>query len=74
MDVSNEGGANIREVKLSTRPNMYYQYIAGSVGFGQSQTVIANKDPYSTYIMKDFCGIFLEDPTRTVIIKEYPRL
>jgi len=74
MDVSNEGGANIREVKLSTRPNMYYQYIAGSVGFGQSQTVIANKDPYSTYLMKDFCGIFLEDPTRTVIIKEYPRL
>jgi len=74
MDVSNEGGSNIREVKLSTRPNMYYQYIPGSVGFGSQQTVIANKDPYSTYIMKDFCGIFLEDPTRTVIIKEYPRL
>jgi len=74
MDVSNDGGANIREVKLATRPNMYYQYIPGSVGFGSQQTVIANKDPYSTYIMKDFCGIFLEDPTRTVIIKEYPRL
>lgn len=74
LDVSNEGGANIREVKLATRPNMYYQYIPGSVGFGNQQTVIANKDPYSTYVMKDFGGIFLEDPTRTVIIKEYPRL
>jgi hypothetical protein len=74
LDVSGQEDAGIREVKLSTRPNMYYQYIPGSVGFGSQQTVIANKDPYSTYIMKDFCGIFLEDPTRTVIIKEYPRL
>ena len=74
LDVSGQEDSGIREVKLSTRPNMYYQYIPGSVGFGSQQTVIANKDPYSTYIMKDFCGVFLEDPTRTVIIKEYPRL
>ena len=74
LDVSGQEDAGIREVKLSTRPNMYYQYIAGSVGFGAQQTSIANKDPYSTYIMKDFCGIFLEDPTKTVIIKEFPRI
>jgi hypothetical protein len=74
LDVSGQEDSGIREVKLSTRPNMYYQYIPGSVGFGSQQTVIANKDPYSTYIMKDFCGVFLEDPSRTVIIKEYPRL
>jgi hypothetical protein len=73
MDISGQEDAGIRQVKLSTRPNMYYQYIPGSVGFGQSQTVIASKDPYSTYLMKDWCGVFLEDPTRTVIIKEYPR-
>lgn len=74
LDISGQEGAGIREVKLSTRPNMYYQYVPGSVGFGAQQTVIANKDPYSTYIMKDFAGIFLEDPTKTVIIKEFPRL
>jgi hypothetical protein len=53
---------------------MYYQYIPGSVGFGAQQTVVASKDPYSTYMMKDFAGIFLEDPTKSVIIKEFPRL
>ena len=73
LDVSGQEGAGIREVKLSTRPNMQYHYIPGTTGFGQSQTVVASKDPYSTYIMKDFSGIFLEDPTKTVIIKEYPR-
>jgi hypothetical protein len=73
LDVSGQEGAGIREVKLSTRPNMQYHYIPGTTGFGQSQTVVASKDPYSTYIMKDFAGIFLEDPTKTVIIKEYPR-
>jgi hypothetical protein len=74
LDLSGSEGSGIREVKLATRPNMYYQYIPGSVGFGSQQTVIANKDPYSTYIMKDFAGIFLEDPTKSVIIKEFPRL
>jgi len=74
LDVSGQDDAGIREVKLATRPNMYYQYIAGSVGFGSQQTSIASKDPYSTYIMKDFAGIFLEDPTKTVIIKEFPRI
>jgi hypothetical protein len=74
LDVSGQEGAGIREVKLSTRPNMQYHYIPGTTGFGQSQTVVASKDPYSTYIMKDYAGIFLEDPTKTVIIKEFPRL
>jgi hypothetical protein len=74
LDISGQDDAGIREVKLSTRPNMYYQYIPGSVGFGSQQTVVASKDPYSTYMMKDFCGIFLEDPTKSVIIKEFPRI
>jgi len=74
LDVSGQEGAGIREVKLSTRPNMQYHYIPGTTGFGQSQTVVASKDPYSTYVMKDYAGIFLEDPTKTVIIKEFPRL
>jgi hypothetical protein len=74
LDVSGQEGAGIREVKLSTRPNMQYHYIPGTTGFGQSQTVVASKDPYSTYVMKDYSGIFLEDPTKTVIIKEFPRL
>jgi hypothetical protein len=74
LDISGQDDAGIREVKLSTRPNMYYQYIPGSVGFGSQQTVVASKDPYSTYMMKDFAGIFLEDPTKSVIIKEFPRL
>jgi hypothetical protein len=74
LDISGQDDAGIREVKLATRPNMYYQYIPGSVGFGSQQTVVASKDPYSTYMMKDFAGIFLEDPTKTVIIKEFPRI
>lgn len=74
LDISGQDDAGIREVKLSTRPNMYYQYIPGSVGFGSQQTVVASKDPYSTYMMKDFAGIFLEDPTKSVIIKEFPRI
>ena len=74
LDISGQDDAGIREVKLSTRPNMYYQYIPGSVGFGAQQTVVASKDPYSTYMMKDFAGIFLEDPTKSVIIKEFPRI
>jgi len=74
LDISGQDDAGIREVKLATRPNMYYQYIPGSVGFGSQQTVVASKDPYSTYMMKDFAGIFLEDPTKSVIIKEFPRL
>jgi hypothetical protein len=74
LDLSGQEGAGIREVKLSTRPNMQYHYVPGTTGFGQSQTVVASKDPYSTYVMKDFAGIFLEDPTKTVIIKEFPRI
>jgi hypothetical protein len=74
LDISGQDDAGIREVKLATRPNMYYQYIPGSVGFGAQQTVVASKDPYSTYMMKDFAGIFLEDPTKSVIIKEFPRI
>lgn len=74
LDVSDEGNAGIREVKLSTRPSMSTHIIQGATGFGPSQTLASSKNAYNTYLMKDFCGIFLEDPTRTVIIKEYPRV
>lgn len=74
LDVSDEGSAGIREVKLSTRPNMLTHAIQGATGFGPSSAVPSSKDPYNTYIMKDWCGVYLEDPTRTVIIKEFPRV
>jgi hypothetical protein len=77
LDISGEGGSNIRECKLGTRPNMMYKYIPGATDssiakmFGNLAT---SKDPYDTIIMKDWAGIFLEDPTRTILIKEYPQL
>lgn len=74
MDISNDGGSNVREVKLSTRPSMNYHVIQGMANFGPSQTVVSSKNPWNTYVMEDYCGVFLEDPTRTVILKEYPRL
>lgn len=76
LDISGEGGSNIRECKLGTRPNMMYKYIPGATDssiakmFGNLAT---SKDPYDTILMKDWCGIFLEDPSRSVLIKEYPQ-
>ncbi len=74
LDVSDEGSAGIREVNLSTRPQMTYQVIQGATGFGPSQNLIATRNPFNTYLMDGYCGVFLEDPTRTIIIKEYPRV
>lgn len=77
LDISGEGGSNVRECKLGTRPNMMYKYIPGATDsniakmFGNLAT---SKDPYDTIIMKDWAGIFLEDPTRTILIKEYPQI
>jgi hypothetical protein len=75
LDVS--GGANqtgIRELKLLNRPNMLSARIPGVTGFGGVDAVnAASKNPWETWIQKDFTGLFLEDPTRTVIIKEYPQ-
>ena len=77
LDISGEGGSNIRECKLGTRPNMMYKYIPGATDsniakmFGNLAT---SKDPYDTILMKDWAGIFLEDPTRTILIKEYPQI
>lgn len=76
LDISGEGGSNIRECKLGTRPNMMYKYIPGATDssiakmFGNLAT---SKDPYDTILMKDHCGIFLEDPSRSILIKEYPQ-
>ena len=75
LDVSGSASqTGIRELKLSSRPNMLSAYIPGVTGFNGAENVLAaSKDPWQTWVMKDFTGIFLEDPTRTVIIKEYPQ-
>lgn len=73
LDISDDSNAGVREVKLSTRPSMNYHVIQGATNFGPNPSNPASKDRFNTYLMEDWCGVFLEDPTRTVIIKEYPR-
>lgn len=79
FDVSSQGGkvSNIREVKLKSHPSMSFGFIPGRVhpeGFGKMQGMLsANKDPWYQMWMEDFAGVFLEDPTRTVLLKELPR-
>ncbi len=79
FDVSNQGGkvSNIREVKLRSHPSASFGFIPGRVhpeGFGKMQGMMsANKDPWYQLWMEDFAGVFLEDPTRTVLLKELPR-
>jgi len=75
LDVS--GGASmsgIRELKLKSRPNGLSAYIPGVTSFNGTESVLAaSKNPYQTWMMKDFTGLFLEDLTKTVIIKEMPQ-
>lgn len=75
MDISGGAGqSGIRELKLKGRPSMLSAYIPGVTGFNGTDSVLAaSKDPWQTWQMKDFTGIFLEDPTKTVLIKEYPQ-
>lgn len=75
LDVSgNSTQTGIRELKLKSRPNGLSAQIPGVTSFNGTESVLAaSKNPWQTWIMKDFTGIFLEDPTRTVIIKEMPQ-
>lgn len=80
FDVSNTNGGslanNIREVRLKSRPSMTWGYIDGTahhLGFARSQGMSsANKFPGYELWMKDRCDVFIEDPTKTVLIEEVP--
>lgn len=75
LDISKGKGANIRDLKLKNRPNMTWGYINGTTGIlGSDRVASVTRDPLCTWWMKDYAGIYLEDPTRTVIIKEYPQI
>lgn len=75
LDVSGGSDLGIRELKLKSRPSMLSAYIPGVTGFnGVNGVLAASQDPWIEWQMKDFTGIFLEDPTRTVLIKEYPQI
>ena len=67
---------NVREIRSKDRPGMRWGYVDGAVhhlGFAASQNMSsANLDPWYTCWMKDRCGIFVEDVTRCVMIKENP--
>lgn len=81
FDVSPTGGDglmqdNVREVRLQSRPSMTWGYVDGAIhhlGFARSQGMSsANSDPFYKIWMKDRYDTFVEDLTRTVIIKENP--
>lgn len=75
LDISGQDNMKLRELKLKGRPNMLSAYIPGVTGFrGVESVLAASRNPYDTWLMKDFTGLFLEDPTRTVIMKEIPQL
>ena len=69
---------NIREVRSKSRPSMRWGYVDGAVhhlGFAASQGMSsANKNPWYELWFKDRVGVFIEDVTRTVIIKEIPQI
>lgn len=74
LDISGQSDAGIRELKLRSRPNMLSAYIPGVTSHSGTDNVIAaTKDNAITWLMRDFTGIFLEDPTKTVLIKEIPQ-
>ena len=68
---------NIREVRSKARPSMRWGYVDGAVhhlGFAASQGMSsANTNPWYDLWFKDRVGVFIEDVTRTVIIKEIPQ-
>ena len=74
LDISDDSNAGIREVKLASRPGMEAYYIPGATQIGGAKAVSASRNRYDEYIMIDRIGVFLEDPTRTVIIRELPRV
>lgn len=82
FDVSPSGDGsltnNIREVRMKDSPSMTWGYVDGRkhhLGFARSQGMAsANMFPGYTIWMEDRCDIFIEDPTRTVLIEEIPQL
>ena len=80
FDVSPTGDGsmvdNIREVRMKDSPSMTWGYVDGRrhhLGFAKSQGMSsANMFPGYTMWMEDRCDIFIEDPTRTVLIEEVP--
>jgi hypothetical protein len=68
----------IREIRHKGAPSMTWGYEQGTVspfGFGSMQGMhSSHRNPWYTMWMKDRVGVFLEDPSRTVIIKEQPQL
>lgn len=75
IDVTGGDKLPVRELKLKTRPNMLSYYIPGvTSAMGTNNVLAATKDGMLQWGMKDFTGIFLEDPTKVVMIKEYPTL
>lgn len=74
IDISGGDKLPVRELKLKTRPNMLSGYIPGfTSASGTNNVLSATKNGSITWMMKDFTGSFLEDPTRVVIIKELPQ-
>jgi hypothetical protein len=82
FDISTEGDATapqrIREIRHKGMPGMTWGYEQGTVspfGFGSMQGMMSShRNPWYTMWMKDRVGVFLEDPSRTVIIKEQPQV
>ncbi len=79
FDISNsEGGlsSNIREVRRKSRPSMTWGYVDGRVhhlGFGAMQGMSSSStNPWYELWMEDRADIFVEDPTRTILIEELP--
>ena len=68
----------IREIRHKGAPGMSWGYEQGTVspfGFGSMQGMqSAHRNPWYTMWMKDRVGVFLEDPSRTVILKEQPQV
>lgn len=80
FDVSDASGGlstNVREVRHRSRPSMTWGYVDGAIhhlGFAASQGMSsASMDPWYTIWFKDRADVFIEDPTRCVIIEEKPQ-
>lgn len=80
FDVSPTGDGspqrNIRQVRVAGQPSMTWGYVDGRrhhLGFAASQGMSsASMFPGYKIWMEDRCDTFIEDMTRTVIIKEIP--
>ena len=75
-DMQGMGIPNMRTVRQEGWKNMTWGYVDGRVshkGIAASQGMqSASTDPWYTMWFEDRCGLFIEDPTRCVIIKQRP--